>query len=239
MKNILKIRLWKIALVSILTTVLLFFASCEKQDTKPETKVITQSFTLAPVVNDISKKSTFDPEQWVHNYSTTPYTLNISNNTNTYTIDVSIQELLTGTVSLEMVTGTYDIIYTPTHSQDFDNNLDVAINMTDVEINGSPVTLQGTINDALIILDLQDITYVDLMNHSGSFTQDPQGFYFAYTALPEYNFRLEFNVYPDLVYINNNSVELGKVYWYVDQLGATLELNIPEMSIQKEGVIKP
>lgn len=230
--------------LKLLTLVILFgvgFASCNKYenyvipDITPQEQLILQTFDITTIVKEQPLTKSWNPETWIYNYSDTKFELKLTNQTNTYSKIVSINELRTGTVSINMVVGKYDITYTPIHSPLFSSVLDVSINMSDVEINGTPVILQGTLDDALIILDLPNITDIQ---HNGSavFYQHPDGYWYAYTNKPINELNLTINNGETYKTVSVTLLQTGKVYWFVSNLGATFQLNIPAMEIIKIGI---
>jgi hypothetical protein len=116
-KPIKKIKKILIGIFLILSTSLLF-QSCSKepwqapgeQETTPYRELITTTFNLSTAIKDIDMNSkSFNPDLWVYNYSTTQFELKFTNQWSTYTKQVSINELKSGSVSMTMYSGTYNV----------------------------------------------------------------------------------------------------------------------------------
>jgi hypothetical protein len=213
-----------------------FVMSCNKQYNDPiptQQELITQEFSLKTILttDNIPMSKGFDPTLWVYKYSDVKYELKISNSMNTYTKLVSVNEMLTGTISLQMVSGVYNITYQPVHSPKFDTKLDVSINMTGVQVNSTPIVLQGNLDDALIILDIPLLTFVYDPYPSKVFTYDSRGFWYSYTNQSFSNLFLS-GIKPEGNTFSIDPLTLGKVYWVQSQIGVNVQLNIPVMSVQ-------
>lgn len=230
---------YKARSLMIILALSLGLMSCNKDNDiipdipEQQQELISQSFSLAPVVKEIQTKG-FDPATWVYKYSDTKFELKISNSMHTYTKSVSVNELLQGTVSFSMVAGNYNISYTPVHNPKFADVLDIGINMLNVQINGSPIVMTGQLLDALVIIDIPTVTGVYYQDNP-VFKYDSRGFWYAYTNtefsglyIPEANKDRWLSISP---------LQTGKIYWVQSALGATVQLNIPAMTV--ENIVLP
>jgi hypothetical protein len=212
----------------------LSLTSCEKEAQEQlKRQMITQSFILETVTGyDITKS--FDPQTWVYNYSNTQYELKLQSTDGqyTYTKMVSVNEMLSGSISFQMFSGVYNVTYTPVHSPRFSTVLDVAINMTDVQISGSPVILEGELEDALIIFDRADVFPVIDEEGTPVFYNDSRGFWFAYVHAG-FSVKLVIQATGVQIPITLSNPNMGKVYWYAQGLVPNVQLNIPAMTIER------
>ncbi len=94
-------------------------SSCQKDEdtTPPQGQMITQEFTLETVTGYDMTKS-FDPDEWVYQYSNQQFELKLQSTDGqyTYTKMVSVVEMLSGTITFQMWSGTYNVSYSPVHS---------------------------------------------------------------------------------------------------------------------------
>jgi hypothetical protein len=137
-----------------------------------------------------------------------------------------------GNVSIKMFAGVYNVTYTPTHTQKYDNVLDISIDMQNLNINGSPVTLQGKTEDALIIIDRPDIFPVVDEIGQPCFYQDSRGFWYAYVN-SGFSIKAIIQATGVQIPISLATVNTGFVYWFAPSLDGTIKLEIPEMQVQR------
>jgi hypothetical protein len=211
-------------------------SSCQKdEDTtpRPQGEMITQEFSLETITGYNMEKS-FDPEQWVYQYSNQQYELKLQSTDGKYVYSkmVSVTEMLQGTVSFQMWSGQYNISYTPQHQQKFDNVLDVAIQMTNVQINGSPITLQGQLQDALIILDRNDLLKITDDTGREIFFFDNRGFWYAYVNQSFSVTMVDAEFWRNIPI--SCTVEWGKVYWFSTATQGNIILNIPNLEVIRQ-----
>lgn len=217
--------------------------SCNKDFNEPNPQLITQTFTLKTILTQEDPMTKgWDPALWVYQYSDTKFELKVSNAMNVYTRQVSVNEMLAGSVTFQLVPGLYSIDYSPVHTPRFDNKLDVSIHMTNMTIDGTPIILEGQLADALIILDLPGLTAVNMSTTGESvFNYDSRGFYYAYTNQAFYDDLDHGTSYTGLrftftdgsyKFFNLNPLSLGIVYWVQSNIGVQVQLIIPTMEIQ-------
>ena len=164
---------------------LITFQSCDKDfndapfevPPTPIEQTITQGFNvkIQTGTSQMTGKS-WNPTTWEYNYSTIPaiLTLTGTDNPNTYTKSCTVAELLSGSVSITMLPGKYRITYETPHIQSSDpwskNNypylddmvgdvLDIKIDQTST-VEGTPIPLNATLQDALIVVDVPNTTKV-------------------------------------------------------------------------------
>jgi hypothetical protein len=213
--------------------------SCDKdKQYEPPTQneqMIMQSFSLEIPVKEIPMtKGTFIPGDWVHPFSDVKFELKITNAFNTYTRMVSVNELRAGTINIQMIPGTYDITYTPTHSPKFAVVLDIGVNMTNVVVNGAGIiTMQGILLDALVIIDIPGIERINYNYPAlAGFVHDAKGFWWAYTNVSFIDLDLYFGSSGGDKMFSISPLSLGIVYWVQSTTGQTIYLNIPSMTYQ-------
>jgi len=220
-------------------------SGCEKdfKDVKPTQQLITQSFNMTTILTDDLKKG-FDPNTFVVEYVTTPTILTLTDGENTYTTTTTIQDLINGSVVMEMLPGVYDITFNPNKGQYLDlyisDKMVVDINMMDVNIQGTPITLQGNLKDGLIVVDIPNVREVRLNNeglgqfYSSSnklFNNDVDNFKFGYTH-NYYNYKIIFMDYTEKEF-NIPAWSIGKLFWVVSPIGGTIEMDIPGLVVEK------
>lgn len=263
-------KLLGFSVTTLLSALLLFFiVGCEKLPLKPEGELITQTFGLYTSSN-IPDKS-WDFNSWIWNYNTTPATLTLTGTGasigNNYTLETTIQALVNGTASIQMLRGTYDITYTTPHQissnslflngqlssivlnnpQDYahlSENIDIKVEMFGVSVEGTPITLTSTVNDVLIVVDIPTLEKVMLSVSGSSFNtnliKDNSDFHWGYFAMNDFErglmgnlgLRLLFTIDGVEKYVEAKDFQLGKVYHIQSNLGATITLDIPDMTVE-------
>jgi len=203
-------------------------------------ELITQTFNVTTVINEKPILKSFNPDEWTYRYSDTKYELKFSNAYNTYTKTVSINEIIQG-VTFQMYAGTYTVSYNPVQNPLYSDVLNVSIN-GNVQVNGTPITLKGELEDALIIVDIpKNLLYPypnAIMDSRGTgfptLLYDSQNdIYYGYT-----NIRPE---HPLTIYFADNSYgtvdipnfQKGVVYWFAKEQGSTTQLQIPALTVQR------
>jgi hypothetical protein len=229
-------------------------------DRTPKTEqTINQSFGMT-----ISSKTTpmtkgWDKTTWIYNYSPTPATLTLTGTGEsagrTYTKSCTVDQLKSGSVSVTMLPGVYTATFSTPHTQSLDvwslfNNpvetinattnrvgefLDIAINNTDLNITGSPLSLTATLEDALVIIDVPNITSAtSYLNASLTTPTTPR----LINSIPTLHFGYIDNaryiqLMPGGQVVDGSTFLKGNVYQIITNFGATVELNIPNMLINQ------
>jgi hypothetical protein len=147
---------------------------------------------------------------------------------------VTVQQLIAG-VSINIFAGTYNITYTTT---DGDNSkVNIKINMPNTVVNGTPIHMNATYNNYLLVIDMVNVKSVEWGNCFGD-SQPPNfifynGFYYAYCNAPQ-----PYEVW--ITYTDNSTKKFtlagkicGNVYWYTSPIGATTELTFPVWVVNK------
>jgi hypothetical protein len=194
--------------------------------------MVTQSFSLEPLTKEYSLGKGYDPATWVIAYSTTPYQLKVTNALNTYTQNVTVAQLLAGTVTMTVTPGTYNVTFTTTDmaakTYKFNNVMDIGINMPSTVINGTPVVLTGTFLDALIIIDAP-ATIVDYYSgsaqHNLFFTSGT--FHYAYTSYVSTSLDLYIVAGGACTTKPFTGMVMGNCYWVIGALGVTFNMTLP------------
>jgi hypothetical protein len=222
--------------------ILLALTGCNKDfntpQTPPRVETISQQFFITTSIKDMPNKKSYDPSTFVVQYSDVKYELKISNANNTYTKQVSINELRAGTITFQMVAGIYNITYNPSGLAKFTTVLNISVNNTAVAINGSPVTLQGTFIQSLIIVDIKGIQPYSGGNLITNFTHMTAGgddYWFSYTGQ---NITVvdDFGIYENesgmiKKWVVINPLLLGKIYWIQSNMGVQNILNLPALEV--------
>ena len=235
----------KVLLTIVLFTTILL-GSCKKdfeQPTPPnEQQTITQTFTLNNLHLNDGRMKVYNPDTWVYKYSTTQFELKFTGKYKTYTKLVSIDELKTNGITISMYSGIYDITYSPIHSPLYSDVLDISINMTNVNINGSPINLIGQLDDALLIVDIPKNLLYDypngVLDNRGSslptlLYNSTDDFYYGYVNSNPINPLTVYFLDNSYGLLNITSFEKGKVYWFSRENSGTLTLTIPNMIIER------
>lgn len=242
-------RLTKVAKSKLKTTAMaimlfigvgLLMTSCDKQEQIMEQReLITQELTLKNIYTMPQTKG-FDPTTWVFNYNTAPATLtftNINNPAETVTRNVTIAELQAG-ISLSIYAGTYNITYETTHSNT--TNVDIKINMPNTIINGTPIALQATYQDFLIIIDVP-VEYARIVSDGGSTIEtfntigDIKYLYYNKSSHTDTGLRVLYKKVSDTgdKYVAMNTFLLGHIYWLTSPIGAGTTITFPEWTVNK------
>lgn len=246
------------SLIGIFTIVGIFLlsvllTSCEKHINNDSPQMVTQTLHLDNIIKEYDLKKSFDPNTWNYVYDPGSYNITLSNAENTYTKSVTIDQLLNGSVSVDMLTGVYNITYSTPHifdagyNQAIEDHIDISINNTDIQIEGSPIPLLGVYTDKMIVVDLPNTSSVKFYfsNPDGitNFASDPNsyfmnGVYYCYTNKQPHKIEINFSdgterimlysdVFPD--WVN------GKIYHLTSPMSGALELDLPDW--QKESII--
>lgn len=172
----------------------------------------------------------------------TQFELKFTNIYNTYTKQVSVNELRQGNVTMTMFAGKYDVSYNPVHNPLYSDKIDVSINMTGVNVNGSPINLTGNIEDGLFIVDIPlNFLYPfpnGIMDNRGSsfptLFYDPENdFYYGYTNTRPIN--------PLTIYFFDHSCgsvdvltfQKKYVYWLSKTQNGTVNLTFPSLTVER------
>lgn len=235
-----------IMIMSVLFVVSLLITSCDKTNPQPQGEMITQSFQLDNIINPYTMLKLFNPDTWVYDYDAGQHTITITDGENTYTENVSIEDLLTGTVTIDMLTGNYDVSYITPHPIDIEDNLDVSIT-NNVQIEGSPIILTGEYEDVMIVVDVADmVSVLTIINgttyntksygQEGVFLRDDV-YYGYFNSIPdELRVEIDYGGYTEYTTITSAQFlnwEFGKIYHITSPIGGTLELNLPEHEYEK------
>jgi hypothetical protein len=218
----------------VFITVLSFsFASCERNPDMPQPtkEMITQEFTLTNV-QALQMKS-FDPSTWVYVYNPNAYVITFTNTQNpseTVTKSVTIAELQEG-ISINLFAGVYNISYATASSTT--DKLDIQINMNNVNISGTPISLSATYADYLLVVDMPNIQSV--IDSQGYFTFNLyNGFYYAYYPIndPSQEIWITFNDQTEKRF-NLGGKTCGHIYWYTSPINAGTNITFPEWIVDK------
>ena len=227
----------------ILIFSLTLMVGCEKdfnEPQKPEQTPVNVSFNLKMDIKEKPMTKGFDINTWVYNYNPNQFELKLSNNENTYTKMVSVEELKNGSVSINMLKGTYQVSFITTHQTGIGQYLDIKID-EEIYINGGGITLNGIINDFLIIVDipniLSSVIYKDIVDATNLLGQlnfnSVGGFWWGYLEDINYNI-LRINWTGDLRdNYNLDFVENGNVYIYLRPSEHQTTIIIPELPVNK------
>lgn len=224
----------------------IFIVGCKKdleQSTPPnEQQTITQTFTLNNLHLNDGRMKSYNPDTWVYKYSTTQFELKFTGKYKTYTKLVSIDELKTYGITISMYSGVYDITYSPIHSPLYSDVLDIRIDMTNVNINGSPINLIGQLDDALIIVDIPKnllldfplgVTNIDSPSNPTLLYNSTDDFYYGYTNINPISPLMVCFLDGYRGFLTINNFEKGKVYWFSRENSGTLTLTIPDMVVER------
>lgn len=252
LNNKIKLRIneLKTTLSLMLIATMIMFSSCEKNIDSPtpapetinQKELVDVQISLTTKIKEMPMTKSFDPTLWQYQFSDDKYELKFTNQYNTYTKQVSVNEMRAGTVIMKMFAGNYNVSYNPIHSPLYDNKIDVAINQNSVNINGTPITLEGTLEDALIIIDIPKtllFPYPSAISDSRDINlpklnyDSNNDFYYGYTNTRPIN--------PLTIYYLDNtfgSVDIptfqkGKVYWMSKEQNGTTVLNFPNMEVER------
>lgn len=246
----------------ILTASMLSLAGCNKEfndknypDPEPKIEMVTQLFGL----NIESKATTmtaksWDKTTWVTNFSPTAYELKLTGvgNPNVYKKTVTVAELKSGTINFDMLPGNYDVTYRTIHipnanpfsmngltSVVLNNNAigdvcDIKI-QNNVTVTGTPLQLVATLDDALIVVDIPDVSqvkrYLTLADQTAEITaprllQTVPTINYGYVSKATF-LTINFNTVAGKN-VDLSNILLGNSYHVVTPFGATVELLIPD-----------
>ncbi len=252
-------------IISIVIAVLtLTLNSCE-EITDNKLQEVNQSFGLNINSNesDIKLKS-WNPTEWVYTFYQYPVTFTLAgvSNGKTYTKECTVQELRDGTVSFQMLPGDYTVSYTTPHWQSempwsmndveglgtigrrvqltdagraVGDKLDIKINNT-ISVTGTPITLNATLDDALIVVDVPNVQEVKVFLNNFSEVNPPRllnnitGIHYGYVNSGRL-LQLKFYDGTTQNISTPTGTVKGKVYHIISRIGASVELNIPNMEV--------
>jgi hypothetical protein len=227
--------------MGIITMAIMMAFSLSSCDKEPiiERQLITQELTLSNIYSMPMTKG-FDPTTWVYEYNTTPALItftSVDNPAETVTQSVTIQQLMNG-INVTIYAGTYNITYQTVHSTTDFTKLDIKINMQNVKVTGTPIALNGTYDDYLIILDMPDVFNIDNDYWEGykiSLTKNEDlNIWYAYSNInnPVFTFLIRFSDMSTKTF-NLGGKTLGQIYWYTSPIGANTQITFPAWVINK------
>lgn len=232
---------------------------------EPTQELITQSFGMKLVTEqspmDVGTKSTksWNPTTYVYNYSTVPATFKLTgtDNPRVYTLpNVTVAQLQAG-VSMTILPGTYTATYATEHTRTTDvfstNNisefypymaqvadqLDIKIDQAGLHLTGTPIYLQATPEDALIVVDIPNVNNVRVstnIDFSGDipyllFNTTDQ-FHWGYLNQTPLWVRFMAGIpTPVEKTIDASAYQKGNVYHIISAFGAITDLVITPMNI--------
>ena len=236
------------SIIAVFSAVMILLSGCEK---KPNEETVLQTFGINIYSNEsIIRTKSWNPDEWIYNYATTPATLTLTgvDNEKVYTANCTISQLIAGTVTINMLQGTYNVSYVTPHKQSENiwslnslsissigaravgDVLDIAINQQ-IYVSGTPITLNATLDDALIIVDIPDVDYVLTSLIPNLNDQMPKllkenTYHYAYVNNGRY-----LKLYPNFTEINLSDLSKGNAYHIVTDIGASVNLIIPDMEV--------
>ena len=236
----------------------------------PIEQTITQSFGLkiGTEAHQMNTKS-WNVLQWQPEYSPIPVNLVVTGTGSSvgtnYTRSVTVAELKAG-ITFDMLAGSYKVTYETLHQQASGESLNgwslaqltVPKNKTvgqyldikidnDVIITGSPLNLQATLQDALIVVDINGVTgaerHVQATQEAicsklldTKFATD--GIYYGYiNAQPLYVYLYAPSYSGGGTMVNLTQAQSGRAYHLVKPFNAAVVLNIP--NLESENIIVP
>lgn len=239
------IKKYNIKVITILMFIMMGFSmtSCEKDlneqpNPLPQSELLKVNVQLTDIFKVEMGTKGWDETTWVYNYNPNPFDLvftNINNPSESLTRSTTIQELQTG-ISVNLFSGTYNITFLSVHSST--NNVDIRINMENVVVNGSSLTLNGTYEDFLIMVDVPNVQGVFLYQKSIwkqilQFNQTGDLWYIYYN-----NPSSDYLTY--ISYTGGDSKEIfltgyinGNVYWITKPNTTPTQITFPVWNINK------
>lgn len=248
------------------------FEACNKQYAErdfPEptpteqVQTVNQSFgvTIGTGTSQMTAKS-WNVTTWVYKFSPNPAILTLTGTGasvgQNYTASCTVAELKAGTVTVNMLPGTYTVKYTTPHIRTTDsyvynsvetNSLNQAVQVGDVldikidnsfMITGTPLNLTATLDDALIIIDIP--VNVVQVNKTNSFVvgdylakllntyNDTDKFFYAYVSQGVW---LKLNGVNKIVtvdkIVDGTGYLKGNSYHLISSFNTSSSLIIPEM----------
>jgi hypothetical protein len=105
--------------------------------------------------------------------------------------------------------------------------------MSNVVISSTPVHLTATFEDALFIFDFPNTTYIGIYQNGKDcdISYDSRGFYWGYASASFIGIQLEKPDFSNVAYTCPTPFKLGDCYWNVGQLGITIILDIPSLTV--------
>lgn len=249
------------SIIAVFSAVMILLSGCENKTDEE----VYQSFGIDIKSNesDINLKS-WNPTEWVYAFYQYPVTFTLAGVTNgkTYTKECTVQELKDGTVSFQMLPGDYTVSYTTPHWQSelpwsmndveglgtiqrrvqlndagkaVGDKLDIKINNT-ISVTGTPITLNATLDDALIVVDVPDVEEVKVFLSNFSEINPPRllnnitGIHYGYVNSGRL-LQLKFYDGTTQNISTPTGTDKGKVYHIISRIGASVVLNIPNMEV--------
>lgn len=206
----------------------------------------------------------WSPATWVLNYSTDPAYLVLTGTGasagQNYKELCTVAQLQTpGAVLINMLPGTYNITYKTAHKWTTDawvftipqngnlfteedlqyspkvgDVLDIAVVNNGISITGTPIVLEATCDDALIIVDIPSVGGVKLypsIDCSGNAPQMlrniPNMYHFAYLNTPSF---LRFTAGTERI-VDASGYQKGNAYHLISEFEAASTINIPDMNV--------
>jgi hypothetical protein len=257
---------------AILLTLSITVASCNKQADQqnfPDPTPIEQANTVTQyfsVTTDLEKTQmdakSWDITTWQWLYSATPATLNIigtgSSAGKNYTKSTTVEQLRTGTTSVNMLPGTYNITYATIHDRTtnifsingistanlnyqpiLSEHLDIKVANNEINITGSPIQMTATLEDYLLVVDIPNVSGVKFTNDDFSGNQclllynSADKYHWGYfTSVPVYGSptKIKFTVGGVEKIVDVSGYQKGIVYHLISAFDAVTQINIPSMS---------
>jgi hypothetical protein len=252
----------KLITMVVLATTVIFFQSCNKNrdnnnfpDPTPVEQTVYQSFGLraSTEVTAMNNRS-WDKDSWTYNFSALPFQLKLTGvgNPNVYTQDVTVSQLKEGTVSINMLPGTYNVTYETIHTQAGDawsingtnlfatnaigNVLDIKIQHS-ITVTGTPVLLTATLQDALIVVDIPSTNKVERYLDSDMSSIAPlllntvPTIHYGYVNKPSWLRIFIENTSPKI--LDMSMIMNGEAYHIITPFGATVNLIVPDMVVHE------
>jgi hypothetical protein len=266
----------KILAVLMMAFTLITFQSCDKQfndapfEVPPQAQreLVSQSFGLniGTEAKQMNTKS-WNVLQWQPEYSPTAYNLVVTGTGSSvgtnYTKSVTVAELKAG-ITFDMLAGSYDVDFETVHTQDPNSMngfsilqltvpknktvgryLDIKIDNS-VNITGSPLQLVATLEDALIVIDVPEVTKAYRQVQASPealcslFLNDKKatdGILYGYVNAQPLYVSLEAIGWQNQKVVNLTQAQNGRAYHLVTPFNAVVELNIP--NLVAENIIVP
>ena len=258
-----------IMMPAVLLALSITVESCNKDfndrnypDPTPQTEqaqTVYQSFgvTIKTGTSQMDAKS-WDATTWVYKYSTVPANLVLTGTGasvgQNYTQSCTVAQLQAGTVSINMLPGTYQISFVTPHIQTSDSYstgghslaelvgtppigdvLDIKIDNT-TTVTGTPLSLTATLEDALVIIDIsnESTALASKTNAFGSILPkllntyySSQGVLYGYVNAGLW---LKLNISARI--IDGTGYVKGNAYHLISAFQASSSLIIPNMTVQ-------
>jgi len=190
----------------------------------------------------------FNPDNFQIDFNSDSYLMTLQGTkdpTLLYTKNVNVQDLMSGSVSFQIVSGEYQITFETIHGTPISKNtMDIKIDEIQT-LNGTPITLQGILMDFLVVYDIQksDNEYGNTVNNvsssvDGSILTSLNGFYYGYMNR-QTNLIVSYNT----IFIDGfpkttppitqplPTMSTGYLYWILKPLNGTFIIDIPKLQI--------